>query len=247
MKREKLVELSDCKEHLLGQLAILRQRRKDAEERGLVNHMDSVRFSEAELSRFSQLWEELGRSTLGGLQDPPRPVPAAIETLFEAEMRRATPAAKEHPEWLSAVCVHRDAYEGTGFFSLTTLPSADKIYKFLFAVASPYKAEFLECVRCPLTAGAFVRYGEYTYKALRTVSDDEVPWTKKGDMMVCPEVLVAGDVVRTVGEPVAFSVYSRFHKAVAAPRASSSDTRTRKATDPEVLRLLQLQTDDSFS
>ena len=57
--------------------------------------------------------------------------------------------------------------------------------------------------------------------------------------MVCPEVLVAGEVVRTVGEPVAFSVFSRFHRAVAAPRHGKSNTRSRKAIDPHVLRLLQ--------
>jgi hypothetical protein len=241
IKRQKLDELSECKEHLLGQLELLRQRRKDSEQFGLVNHMDSVRFSEADFVRFSQLWEELGRSTFGGLLDPPRPVPAAIETLIQAEIRKATPAATQNPEWLSAVVAHRDAYEGTGFFSLTTSPSADKIYKFLLAMASPYKAVFLECVRCSLTRCAFVRYGEYTYKALRIVSQSDVPWTDKSDMMVYPEVLVAGDLVRTLGEPVAFSVYSRFHRAVAAPRQSSSDTRSRKPSDPEVLRLLQLE------
>ena len=241
MRRQKLHELSDIKDHLLGEMELLRLRRADSQQHGLVNHLDSVRFSDADFLRFSQLWEELGRSTLGGSQGPPRPVPAAIETLIEAEMGKATIVAQQHPEWLSAVALHRNAYEGTGFFSLTTSPSADKIYKFLLAMASPYKAVFLECVRCPLTPGAFVRYGEYTFKALRIVCHLDVPWTSKSDMMVCPEVIVAGDVVRTVGEPVAFSVFSRFHRAVAEPRQRTSDTRSRRPTDPEVLRLLQLE------
>ena len=169
IKRQKIDELSECMAHLHGQLEILRQRRKDSLKLGIVNHIDSVRFSEAEFLRFFQLWEELGRNGFGESLEPPLPVPSAIETLMAAEMAKATPAATRHPEWLSAVAVHRDEYEGTGFFSLTTSPSADKIYKFLFALASPYKVVFLECVRCPLTPGAFVRYGEYTYLALRTV------------------------------------------------------------------------------
>ena len=63
----------------------------------------------------------------------------------------------------------------------------------------------------------------------------------KSDMMVYPEVLVAGDVVRTIGQPMPFSVFSQFHRVVAAPRARGSDTRRKRPTDPEILRLLQLE------
>ena len=88
---------------------------------------------------------------------------------------------------------------------------------------------------------AFVRYGDYTYKSFRLVSHLEVPWLCKDDMMVCPELVLDGDHVRTVGWPVPFSVFSRFHRTVAEPRSRTRDTRSRRPADPEVLRLLQLE------
>ena len=241
MKRQKVDELSEAKDHILGQMNLLRLRRAESEQQGLVNHMDSVRFTDEEFERFSQLFETITRSTLGGLQAPPQLVPKAVETLIQAEIDKASLPLEPHPDWLSAVVVHRDRFEGTAFYSLTSSPEADKIYKFMMALASPYKAVFLECVRCSLSPGAFVRYAEFSYRELRLVGHKDVPWVSKADMMVYPEVLVTGNVVRTIGQPMPFSVFSQFHRAVAAPRARGSDTRSKQPTDPEVLRLLQLE------
>ena len=106
--------------------------------------------------RFAEPWEQIGLTIdFGKLQDPPQVVPADLKTFFQAEMAKATPAVAVHPDWLSALCFHRDEFAGTGFFSPSTSPAADVVYKFILAIASLYKAVFVECVRCPATPMAF--------------------------------------------------------------------------------------------
>ena len=58
-----------------------------------------MRFADHDFVRFAELWEQFGLTIdLGKMQDPPQVVPAALETLLQAEMAKATPAAAVHPD-----------------------------------------------------------------------------------------------------------------------------------------------------
>ena len=86
------------------------------------------------------------------------------------------------------------------------------------------------------------RYDVFTYDTLNFVDQTQVPWQSGDDIMVCPEMSYYEGLVHSVGEPEPWIVFIRFLRKRAAERSSvPTDSSGRTATNPEVLRLLQLE------
>ena len=166
-----------------------------------------------------------------------------MEALIQAEMATQQTVQAPHPDWLPGLVTHRDCFAGTALFSMSASPDADVVFKFILAMHQPYRAVFLECKRRPRIPMAFLQYGDYQYESFKFVDHAAVPWTSLSDIMVYGDCLVVGEHVHTLGDPVPWSEFTRYHlRRTAAPRSNTTtDSRSRKPTDPEVLRLLQLE------
>ena len=242
-KKRRVDDLSLAKDHLLAQLSLLRQRQHQAQQSGIVNHLDSVRFTQSDFDRFSELWAQLGPRDLRDQRaEPPRLVPAAMEDLIQAEIASQHVPENPHPDWLAGLVTHRDLFAGTGLFSASASPESDVVYKLMLAMYGPYRAVFLECRRRPRVPMSFIRYGDYHYDDFRFVDHNAVPFLSSADIMVYGEMPLVGAHVHTVGEPLPWSLFTQFHsRKVSQTRTTTTDTRSRRPTDPEVLRLLQLE------
>ena len=172
-------ELQETREQVRAKVDTLRTRRQAAERLGPVNHIDSCRFGPAEFTRFAELWPEYeSQDTLGRLKLPPGPVPVAMQTLIQDQIKKMEQPKVEAPEWLGSVVTHRDDFSGCGFYSSVSHPDASVVYRLVLAIAQPRRAIFLECHRCRPTMPDMMSlapgemphrptYGDYSYTAMR--------------------------------------------------------------------------------
>ena len=254
-QRTRVNELQETREQVRAKVDTLRTRRQAAERLGPVNHIDSCRFGPAEFTRFAELWPEYeSQDTLGRLKLPPGPVPVAMQTLIQDQIKKMEQPKVEAPEWLGAVVTHRDDFSGCGFYSSVSHPDASVVYRLVLAIAQPRRAIFLECHRCRPTMPDMMSlapgemphrptYGDYSYTAMRFLDHSEVPFTLKEEIMVFSQMPFQQSHVHTYGWPVLFSVFTRFQRPpVAVPsRQPASHRRSRGPIDEETLRLLQLE------
>ena len=240
-RKRRIDDLVEARQHLQGEMDLLRLRHIDSQKDGIVNHLSSVRFQDSEYARFSELWEEgVAANVLNQTMAPPEPVPLAFESLIQEQMRKINTPGAPPPQWLSTLTTHREAFDGCGLFAVNS-HDRDMVYKLVLSIAQPYRAIFLECKRCPPQPMAR-RYDIYSYDSLKFLDQTEVPWQSGDEIMVCPDMSYYGERVHSVGEPEPWSVFTRFlRKRTAEPRSGPSDSRSRTATDPEVLRLLQME------
>ena len=237
----KLNTLGESRQHVIGQLDMVRIRRLAAKEHGIVNHMDSVRFGQVAYGRFSELWTECqSHRDIGHLQPPPDPVSSQMLKLMLAEIDQMEVPERVRPDWLSSVVTYRDDFDGVGFFSDTRHPDASVVYRLLLGIGKPHRAVFLECHLCKGSeqSSSFVRYH---YDGLRVVDQSAVPLGSKDDIMVIPEMRFRQQHVHAIGRPVSFSWFSRYFKQPAAAPTGGSHNKggSKGPTDPEVLELLQ--------
>ena len=240
-RKSKIDDLVEARRHLQDETNLLRLRHIEEQKAGVVNHLNSVRFDESDYSRFFDLWEQgVAANILNQTMEPPAPIPAAFEDLIQAQLAKLHEPRAPPPQWLSMLTVHREEFDGCGFF-LVNSPDREFVYKLVLSIAQPYRAIFLECKRQPPQPLAR-RYDVYTYDTLKFLDQTEVPWRSCDDIMAWPEMSYYGGHVLSVGEPEPWSLFTRFmRKRAAEPTSSEPHSRSRTATNPEVLRLLQLE------
>ena len=240
-RKSKIDDLVEARRHLQDETNLLRLRHIEEQKAGVVNHLNSVRFDESDYSRFFDLWEQgVAANILNQTMEPPAPIPAAFEDLIQAQLAKLHEPRAPPPQWLSMLTVHRDEFDGCGFF-LVNSPDREFVYKLVLSIAQPYRAIFLECKR-QLPQPLVRRYDVYTYDTLKFLDQTEVPWRSCDDIMVWPEMSYYGGHVLSVGEPEPWSLFTRFmRKRAAEPTSSGRHSRSRTAINPEVLRLLQLE------
>jgi len=235
----KLDTLSESRDHVLGQLEMLRIRRMEADNQGIVNHMTSVRFGPAEYAKFSELWFLYqSRADMGRLQPPPSSVPTAMLKVLQAEIDMLYVPARNKPDWVSTVVTYRDEFMGAGFYS-DLAEHTGNVYRLLLAIGQPQRVVLLECSRCK-GPDRGTSYRNYQYDGMRLVDGSCLPMLTKAHMMVVPEMNFRGMNVHAVGFPVPFNTFTCF-MAQPASEGSAVNTRTRShgPTDPQVLTLLQ--------
>ena len=250
----KVDELAESKEHLLAQLSLLRLR-QDAESQMAANHIGSHRFGTEALERFAELWpQHCSADNDRRVLPPPLAPPAAMEALLQAEIAKQCVEKDEKPDWLSHLLSHREVFHGVGFYSDSKHPDKSVIYRLMLAIYQPMRAIFLECRKSssastPLayTLGSGLSpapkpFGSYQYEAFCFVDHWNVPWTDRADMWVLPQCLLRDSLVCTIGQPVLWSVFTRFH---VNPTTRIGTERVRGpaigSVDEHVLLLLQLE------
>ena len=55
---KKLETLDDSRSHIISQMALIRERQQQEQRHGLVNHMDSIRFTPADYEKVIELWPQ---------------------------------------------------------------------------------------------------------------------------------------------------------------------------------------------
>ena len=256
MVKKKIDGLVESQEHVQAQLRLLREREVESQALGVVNHIDSLRYGDAESARFSELFlESDSPEDLGKLQSSPQPVPAAMEAVLQAQMEKLDVHQGAKPDWLAALVNHRDQFDGVALYCDLTHPDAGVIFKYVLAVNNPQRVRFLECHRSrvsdpaelglPDSGGlALQRFGHYQYNALRFVDHMSVPWKSMDEIWVLPDAHFQGSSVHTAAFPECWFIFTRYHKClkpVAEGRTPSSHTRSRKPIDPEIMAALMAQ------
>lgn len=231
--------LADDRQHVLGQLELLRIRQRQFIKDGLVNHMDRVRFVPADFLKFSELWSQYPTlASMKQLQAPPKPMTASTVRLFEAEIEKLPVVPRTRPDWLSTVVNNRQGFSSVGFFSDSQHPDGSVLFVLLLAMGQPHRAVFLRCERCRgPERGEAVR--RYQYDDLVFVTEADVPFLRGDDTWVVPLVQFRAMHIHAMGEPVPFSIFSRFLPASASTApAQRARTSIRGPTSPEVFALL---------
>ena len=250
---KKLETLAESREHVLGQISLVRSRREQDKANGLVNHVASVRYGEAEYARFAALWLDCDASDVARVKPPPTVGPPALVKLLDVQMDKQKVPKPEKPDWLSHICTHRALFDGCGFISGDDDSGGSVVYMLCLAIAQPYRVEFLECTRC-LPSGPLLHYlprpvshadvarNMYEYKALRFVDAHSVPWTTKDKLWVIPEIVLQDKYVYAIGEPVLWSIFTRWHRAPPPDSGDQPAQRLSRSGGPikqETLLLLQ--------
>ena len=237
---KKIETLEDTRAHIVAQLGLLRDRVAEEKRHGVLNHMASIRFSPEQYSRFGEYWEQYGPDDISRAVVAPAPVPQQMERLLAEMMEKATLPKVEAPDWLAYMVDHRDAFARTAFFADSSHPSGDVIFKLLLSIAQPRRAVFLECRRSRRGLSGMTAYGCYEYEAFRIVLSSQVPWTGSDDLWVVPEANAMSSEVHTAGEPVPWSVFTRYlRKPVALTTTSGSTAKGKSRLDEETLLLLE--------
>ena len=237
----KLTTLSESRDHVLGQLELVRLRRLDAaNKQGIVNHMDSARFGHEEYTKFSELWTYYRfRSSMATLQDPLSPVPTAMVNFLEGEMDQLYVEPRVRLDWLSTVLSFREEFANVGFYSDSHNRDASVIYKLMLAIGQAQRVVFLECHRCKAWDRGF-SYRNYQYDCLNLVDEGHVPFLSKEDIMVVPEMNFREMNVHVIGFPMPFIQFAMYlRQPTSEPTCGPTRTRSRSSTDPELLGLLQ--------
>ena len=238
---QKIKTLSETKQHVYHQLEILRLRRKEAEEHGRPNHMNSMRFVAGDFIRFAELWSQYRECDLRpNLMAPPEQMTRAQQQLISEEVARLEMPKPTRPDWLSRIVSGRDFYSCVGLFSETADPGARVVYKLLLAIGQPQRAMFLQCRRI---AGTEMRWDprHYSYDDMKIVDHLHVPFTCQADIMIMPQMRLRDTTVSAIGLPEPLSHFCRFHQ-VSVPRsavASSSSGRRGGPIDMDLLEQLQ--------
>ena len=241
---KKVESLDVSRTHILGQLGLLRERAEEEKRHGLVNHMKSIRYRQEDYARFSDLWAQYTpREYSNRLLAPPNGIPPAMQTLLRNQMAKSVLPEVKHPDWLSYMVDLRDDFAGTAFFADSKNPNGDVMYKLLLAIAQPRRVMFLECHRVKRLLSEQTSHGCYQYQAFRIIPHGRVPWKDSSDIWVIPQSWVKASEVHTAGEPVPFSVYTRFLRRPAPARTKGEGTSGPRSTryDLELLHLLHVE------
>ena len=117
------------------------------------------------------------------------------------------------------------------------------MYKLLLAIAQPRRVMFLECHKVKRLLNDQTSHGCYQYQAFRIIPHGQVPWKDSRDIWVIPQSWVTASEVHTAGEPVSFSVYTRFLRRPAPARTKGEGSSGPRSTryDPELLHLLHVE------
>ena len=240
---KKLETLAESREHVLGQLSLLRSRHEQEKANGLVNHVASVRYGQAELLRFAALWKECDGSDAARLKPPPNVGSPGSLKILSDQMDRQKQTKPQKPDWLAHLISHRDVFAGCGFISGAD-SSGRVVYLLCLAIGQPQRVEFLECTRCSLSPGnlwhslqdfqdACATRNRYEYSSFRFVDASNVPWATKDNLWVIPQMVLQDRYVYAIGEPVLWSTFTRFHGSGAAPpKKPDADQRLRRSGGP---------------
>ena len=240
---KKIETLDDTRAHIVAQLGLLRERDAEEKRHGFLNHMTSIRFTPEQFTKFGEYWQQYGPDDIARVPTAPPAVPQQMQSLLSKEMEKAALPLEGAPDWLAYMVDYREAFARTAFFSDSSHPSGDVILKILLSIAQPRRVVFLECRRCRRGLSAMTAYGCYEYEAFRFVLPSQVPWTGSDDLWVVPEAnAVSSSEVHTFGQPVAWSVFTRYlRKPGNSPQTSGSAAKGKTRLDEETLRLLQLE------
>ena len=218
---KKINNLSECREHVVAQMNLLKARRQEQLKHGKINHMDSVRFCSADYIKFAELWPQYEANDCHArLLRPPNGLPASLKLQLDGIQAAATVGKPARPAWLGMMVSHRDAFSGCGFYSDSVHPSRDVIFKLLLSIGQPQRLVFLECRKKPLGLSTMTAYGRYEYEAFRFVDHSRVPWVEAADVWVIPTVMVHASEVHTFGEPCSWNIFTRHLKQ--APFSSNA-------------------------
>ena len=240
---KKIESLDASRAQIVAQMGLLRDRRQEEKSNGMTNHMDSIRFSPEQYARFAELWPQYTSEDRHRLLAPPNGIPPAMESLLSNVVANAALPDVKHPDWLSYMVDLRDDFAGTAFFADSKHPTGDVIYKLLLSIAQPRRVVFLECHRAKGGLSGLSAHGRYVYEAFRFVPPALVPWNDSSDIWVIPESWVKASEVHTAGEPVPWSVFTRYLRRPAPSRTAGGggNSGSRSRFDAELLQLLQLE------
>ena len=240
---KKIETLEGSRRHIVDQMQLLKERQAEEKKSGLTNHMQSCRFTPELFERFAELWPQYtAAEDRSRTLAPPKGIPPLMDKLLNEMMTKVTVSKAVAPDWLVHLVDNRDAFAGVGLYADSAHRSGDVIFKLSLSIAQPRRVVFLECHRSRRGLDRFdYAYGRYEYEAFRFVTDTLVPWKGSSDIWVIPSVAVSGAQVRTAGEPVPWSVFTRYLKKPAAPAKHKEGGTALSRNEAEILRLLQLE------
>jgi hypothetical protein len=232
--------------HMLQQSFSLMQARRQEElvSIGVVNHLDSCRFSANDIDQmctyFDLLASESGvvpRLRDAAMASPKAPTSEEQEIILEFEVD-LQPLAKTCPWWVRRVALQRHRFVSCGFSGTA---DAAEVYLLLYAIQSPFGAHFLKLDRLPdrahsvqtvLTAGADSLHPHrvyYQYERFQCFDESQLPFDdEEGDIFVIPGLFVGEESVFTDCEAELFEHFARLHP---------QDTRQTRSSGPSAPRL----------
>ena len=201
-------------------------------QHGLPAHVDSVKLSQQDLGKLTELFNLPSTQALGIDSLPLDQAPRAPDASFQAEIERIQEVAPpcSAPWWLKMLCWNRDNFEGVCLY-----PEERRrfVYFLLFAKKSPYEATFLRLTRRevlqplnPIDADWPTEFrSEFDIGDIEVVLDDQVPFTDMDDIWVVRGIRFNADG--------AFSNYpaerfERFTLFMPRPAAAPATGRARR-------------------
>ena len=239
---KKIETLEESRTHIEDEMRLVKERHAQEMKSGKVNHMQSCRFTHEQFERFAELFPQyIAAEDRSRCLAPPKGLPPLMAKLMhDALAKMAVPQAAQ-PDWLPHLVDHRDSFAGVCLYPDPVHRTPETIFKVCLCIAQPRRAVFLECKRRRPGLDRFdYSYGRYECEAFRFVTHEHVPWRGRSELWVIPSVTLAGAEVRASGEPVPWSVYTRWLKKPAA-QGQKSEGGTTGSKLEEILRLLLLE------
>jgi len=241
MRKAKARETQARCEELRGSIALLEQRRaQELLSIGVVNHLDSCRFSSDDIDKMCTYYDWLAsqpgvvsRLITSAVESPRAPTSEEQQVVLQfQDDLHAEPNAC--PWWVRLVALQRHRFVGCGFSSAADAPV---VYLLLYAIQSPYGAHFLklhrQAPRAPslqevVTSGdrdLHLDRAHYGYAGFECLDELQIEIGEEGDIVVHPGLTFGENSVFTDCEPLLFEDFTRFHPQVnrqprAGPRAA---------------------------